>query len=115
MRNLDTEFKESYNSKEALINNWNEGWSCLFDNLNGLKEADLERINYIRNEGHTVTEAINRQLAHYSYHIGEIVFLSKLFKGKDWHSLSIPKGNSKKYNEEKFSKEKGIRHFTEGL
>lgn len=111
----DSEFEDTYNSKEEIIENWNKGWKCLFDAIKPLNENDLDRIIYIRNEGHTVTEAVNRQLAHYSYHIGQIVFLGKLIKGENWKSLSIPKGNSSKYNTEKFSKEKGRRHFTDDL
>jgi Protein of unknown function (DUF1572) len=114
-RQRDSEFESTYTSKEALISDWNKGWKCLFDALNQLNEVDLEHIIYIRNQGHTITEAINRQLAHYPYHVGQIVFLGKLIKGKDWQSLSIPKGTSMKYNEEKFSKEKGRRHFTDDL
>jgi len=114
-RHRDLEFVDTYISKEAVIEDWNKGWKCLFDALNELTEADLEHIIYIRNQGHTVTEAINRQLSHYPYHVGQIVFLGKLIKGKDWQSLSIPKGNSSKYNEEKFGKEKGKRHFTDEL
>ncbi len=114
-RHRDSEFEDSYNSKEELIYNWNNGWKCLFDTLNLLNDSDLERIIYIRNEAHTVTEAINRQLAHYPYHVGQIVFIGKLIKGKNWQSLSIPKGNSIKYNEEKFSQVKGKRHFRDDL
>ena len=114
-RHRDAEFEDTYTSKEDFITDWEKGWKCLFDALNELKESNLERIIYIRNQGHTVTEPINRQLAHYPYHIGQIVFLGKLIKGKELQSLSIPKGNSKKYNEEKFSKEKGRRHFTDDL
>ena len=114
-RHRDSEFEDTYNSKEEIIENWNKGWKCLFDAIKPLNENDLDRIIYIRNEGHTVTEAVNRQLAHYSYHIGQIVFLGKLIKGENWKSLSIPKGNSSKYNTEKFSKEKGRRHFTDDL
>lgn len=77
----------------------------MFDAITPLTEDNLESIIYIRNQGHTVTEAINRQLAHYSYHVGQIVFLGKLIKGNTWEALSIPKGNSTTYNEEKFSKE----------
>ncbi len=80
-----------------------------------LRSEDLERIIYIRHQGHTVTEAINRQLTHYAYHIGQIVFLGKLIKKDNWESLSIPKGKSTAYNQEKFSKEKGRRHFTDDL
>ena len=74
----------------------------------------MTNIVYIRNEGHTVVEAINRQLAHYPYHIGQIVFYAKQLKNADWDSLSIPKNSSKRYNTDKFSKEKIIRHFTDG-
>ncbi|TWO31488.1 DUF1572 domain-containing protein [Seonamhaeicola sediminis] len=97
------------------MNDWNKGWSCLFDAIGLLKDKDLEHIIYIRNQGHTVTEAINRQLAHYAYHVGQIVFLGKLIKSEEWRSLSIPKGQSKTYNKEKFNKEKGKRHFTDDL
>ncbi|MEN3325146.1 DUF1572 family protein [Mariniflexile soesokkakense] len=114
-RNRDAEFEDTYTSKEDLIASWESGWLCLFNALKTLKSEDLERIIYIRNEGHTVTEAINRQLAHYPYHIGQIVFLGKLLKDEQWLSLSIPKGNSSKYNKEKFSKEKIRKHFTDDL
>lgn len=114
-RKRDREFENTYTNKKELIEDWNLGWQCLFDAIMPLKNSDLERVIYIRNQGHTVTEAINRQLAHYSYHIGQIVLLGKILKGKDWQSLSIPKGDSKKYNKDKFSKEKGKRHFTDDL
>ncbi len=114
-RHRDQEFIDTYASKDELITNWNTGWQCLFDAIKPLNQNNLEQIVYIRNQGHTVSEAINRQLAHYSYHIGQIVLLGKLLKGSDWKSLSIPKGQSKNYNQEKFSKEKGRRHFTEDL
>tara|TARA_R110002049_G_scaffold76250_1_gene196070 strand:+ start:17254 stop:17805 length:552 start_codon:yes stop_codon:yes gene_type:complete len=114
-RKRDLEFESTYTSKEELIVNWDTGWKCLFDAIKSLNENDLEHIIYIRNQGHTVTEAINRQLAHYAYHVGQIVFLGKLLKGKDWQSLSIPKGNSATYNKDKFSKEKSRKHFTDDL
>lgn len=103
-RNREDEFISSYNTKEEVIASWESGWACLFKSIKPLETADLERTVYIRNEGHTVTEAINRQLAHYSYHIGQMVFLGKLLKGKEWQSLSIPKGDSSKYNTDMFSK-----------
>ena len=87
----------------------------LFNAITPLQEDDLNRIVYIRNEGHTVTEAINRQLMHYSYHIGQMVYLARMIAGENWTSLSIPKGQSVEYNERKFSEEKGERHFTEDL
>ena len=114
-RHRDSEFEDSFQTKNELLEYWNKGWISLFDAINPLTEDDLERIIYIRNQGHTVTEAINRQLAHYAYHIGQIVFLGKLLKGNDWVSLSIPKGKSETYNLEKFSQEKGRRHFTDDL
>ena len=106
-RHRDTEFEYSYFSKEDMIKAWDKGWECLFNAIKPLQEDDLERIICIRNQEHTVTEAINRQLAHYSYHIGQIVFLGKMIKGNDWKSLSIPKGKSSTYNKDKFSKDKG--------
>ena len=114
-RHRDSEFEDTFQSKEELLAYWNNGWECLFEAINPLSSSDLNRIIYIRNQGHTVTEAINRQLAHYAYHIGQLVFLGKLTKGKNWESLSIPKGQSTTYNKEKFSKEKGRRHFTDDL
>lgn len=114
-RQRDLEFHDTYESKDEIIAHWNKGWRCLFDALKPLTVSDLERIIYIRNQGHTVTEAINRQLSHYAYHIGQIVFLGKVLKGKHWESLSIPKGDSSKFNKEKFSKEKSRTHFTDDL
>ncbi|MFK7782266.1 DUF1572 family protein [Psychroserpens sp.] len=114
-RHRDSEFEDTFKSKEELLKYWNNGWNCLFKAIRSLTSKDLERIIYIRNQGHSVTEAINRQLAHYSYHIGQLVFIGKLIRGNDWTSLSIPKGKSATYNQEKFSKEKGRRHFTDDL
>jgi len=114
-RNRDFEFVDSYKSKEELVDSWDTGWDCLFNALNQLTNDQLFTIIYIRNEGHTVTEAINRQLCHYSYHIGQIVFVARLIKGANWKSLSIPKGDSSKYNQEKFEKEKSRKHFTDDL
>jgi len=95
------------------LDKWNEGWNCLFNAINSLTTADLDKIIYIRNQGHTVTEAINRQLAHYPYHVGQIVFLGKMLSENGWISLSIPKGNSKAFNKDKFSKPKQRGHFTD--
>jgi len=112
-RNRDGEFEETINTKVALLDLWNKGWECLFNAINELTSEQLETIIYIRNEGHTVIEAINRQLAHYSYHIGQIVFYAKMLKKTEWNSLSIPKNNSSSYNEDKFYKEKSIKNFTD--
>ena len=112
-RNRDLEFEPQLSTKEELINKWNEGWDCLFDAISSLSETDLNQIVYIRNEGHTVTAAINRQLAHYPYHIGQIVMLGKMLANKQWQSLSIPKGKSQAYNAEKFAKPQQEVHFTD--
>ncbi|GAA4231559.1 DUF1572 domain-containing protein [Postechiella marina] len=114
-RHRDLEFEEKYTNKTELIAAWNTGWACLFNAINLLDKTDLERLIYIRNQGHTVTEALNRQLTHYGYHTGQIVLLGKLIKGKSWITLSIPKGDSIKYNKEKFGKHKSKRHFTDDL
>ena len=112
-RNRDAEFEEILITKAELLAHWEKGWQCLFDALNSLKPQQLEEIIYIRNEGHTVLEAINRQLAHYPYHIGQIVFYAKMVKKTEWQSLSIPKNKSNNYNADKFSKEKSIKNFTD--
>lgn len=114
-RNRDKEFINSFETKEDVIAYWEEGWNCLFNAINPLITEDSERIIYIRNQGHTVTEAINRQLCHYAYHVGQIVFLAKILLDSNWKSLSIPKGQSTDYNKDKFSKEKSRKHFTEDL
>jgi hypothetical protein len=112
-RNRDAEFENDIKSGQELLAKWNEGWSCLFNAINPLTVEDLNTIIYIRNQGHTVTEELNRQLAHYSYHVGQIVFIGKMLTGSNWISLSIPKGNSQSYNAEKFSKPKQKEHFAD--
>ena len=114
-RHRDAEFDSHLhgNDKEELLKLWNKGWDCFFDTLNSLKPEQLETIIYIRNEGHTVIEAINRQLAHYPYHVGQIVFYAKMLKQTEWESLSIPKNKSNSYNADKFEKEKSIKNFTD--
>jgi len=112
-RNRDAEFENDLQSKEEVFAAWNKGWNCLFDALNSLQPNQLSDIIYIRNEGHTVIEAINRQLAHYPYHVGQIVFYAKQLKNSEWNSLSIPRNKSGNYNAEKFAKEKEIKNFTD--
>ncbi len=112
-RNRDSEFEETIIDKETLLEIWEKGWNCLFEALKSLTPDQLSNVIYIRNEGHTVVEAINRQLAHYPYHVGQIVFYAKLLKKGEWDSLSIPKNKSNDYNADKFSKDKSIRNFTD--
>jgi len=99
--------------KQYLLEIWNKGWKCFFDTINSLQPEQLSQIIYIRNEGQTALDAINRQLAHYPYHIGQIVFYAKMLKKGDWDSLSIPKNKSNDYNSDKFSKDKSVKHFTD--
>lgn len=114
-RKRDEEFENDINTRKELLDKWNEGWDCLFKALDNLTDEDLSKEIYIRNQGHSVIEAINRQLAHYPYHIGQIVFIGKMLCDNTWNSLSIPKGNSKTYNEDKFAKPKQKQHFTDGM
>ena len=92
---------------------YDEGWDLVEQVLHNLEDKHLEQIIYIRNMGHSIVEAINRQLAHYAYHIGQIVYLGRMQKGAEWRSLSIPKGGSKAYNEGKFAQPKRKAHFTD--
>jgi hypothetical protein len=111
-RNREAEFDNDIYTKEEVLKAWNDGWKCLLDTIYSLKNQDLEKEVFIRNMGHTVMEAINRQLAHYPYHVGQMVFIGKMIRGKDWVSLSIPRGQSDVYNAEKFAKPKHTEHFT---
>jgi uncharacterized damage-inducible protein DinB len=114
-RNRDQEFIADFADRAALETTWAEGWSVLEDAVNGPEPEQLSTIVYIRNEGHTVAEALNRQLTHYAYHVGQIVLLGKQMKGTAWRSLSIPKGESETFNAGKFAEEKGVRNFIDGL
>ncbi|MCL6218961.1 DUF1572 family protein [Zunongwangia pacifica] len=114
-RNRDSEFTNSFLNKTEMMNYWNKGWECLLTTLEQLSEKDLEKIIYIRNDGHTVVEAINRQLAHYPYHIGQMVFIAKILKNEAWNTLSIARNKSGDYNNRKFSQEKSKRHYTDDL
>ena len=110
-RNRDGEFENTINSKVEILTIWNKGWECFFKAIEELKPEQLSQIIYIRNEGQTALDAINRQLAHYPYHVGQIVFYAKMLKKSEWSSLSIPKNKSNSYNAEKFAQEKSNKHF----
>jgi hypothetical protein len=97
-RNRDSEFEDAPATREALIALWEDGWSRLFSALTPLSDADLGRTITIRGEPHSVMQAVNRQLTHYSTHIGQIVFLGKHFKSADWKTLSVPKKGSADFN-----------------
>ena len=114
-RNRDQEFENTIKTKQEILRKWNEGWACLFNALDSINKDNFDTDIYIRNQRHSIVEAINRQLAHYSYHIGQIVFLGRMLKGTEWTNLSVPKGKSTDFNKEKFSKGKHGGHFTDDL
>ncbi|MEL6989923.1 MAG: DUF1572 family protein, partial [Bacteroidota bacterium] len=94
-----------------LEERWEEGWHCLFQALNSITSENFNTKIYIRNIEHSIIEAVNRQLAHYAYHIGQIVYVGRMIKGKEWVSLSIPKGKSEAYNKKKLEGGKTTEHF----
>jgi hypothetical protein len=97
-RNRDTEFVEAPATRQEVMNLWEEGWSRVFDALEPLKEPDLNRTITIRGEPHSVMQAINRQIAHYACHCGQIVFLAKHLQHEHWKSLSVPRNRSADFN-----------------
>jgi len=97
-RDRDGEFVAPPPTREALMKLWNEGWDCVFAALEPLSEADLGRTVTIRGEPHSVMQCINRQIAHYAYHCGQIVLLAKHFQAGQWKSLSVPRGKSAEFN-----------------
>jgi len=97
-RNRDGEFVDPPSTREALLRVWEDGWQCLFSALEPLSEEDLARKVTIRGETHSVMQAINRQMAHYAYHCGQIVLLAKHFKQDDWQSLTVPRRQSAEFN-----------------
>ena len=96
-RDRDTEFEEGKETKEELMAIWEKGWTVFFNTLHSLKPEDMMATVYIRKEPHTAMKAFIRQLTHYAYHVGQIVFLAKLIKDNHWDSLSIPKGKSAEF------------------
>lgn len=111
-RNREAEFEADAQTRQQLLQRWEEGWQVFLNTLNSLTDEQLGQIIYIRNQGHTVLEAINRQLAHYPYHIGQIVFLARM-RAEQWQSLSIPRGGSKAFNDQKFAQPQQRAHFTD--
>jgi hypothetical protein len=97
-RDRDTEFEAPPATRQAVLKLWEEGWAHVFAALEPLSDADLTREVTIRNEPHSVMQAINRQIAHYSYHVGQIVFLAKHFQAEKWKSLSVPRKGSADFN-----------------
>jgi len=98
-RNRDDEFTDSLQTKEDIMTVWEEGWQVFLEALQGLTEADLQGFVTIRGEQHSVIDAIERQMSHYSQHVGQIVYIAKQLKGSKWQTLSIPKGQSQAFTE----------------
>jgi uncharacterized damage-inducible protein DinB len=97
-RDRETEFEIIADTRESLMEFWERGWKTLFDSVEPLTVEELSRTITIRGEPHTVVEAMNRQLTHYAYHVGQIVLLAKHFKSKEWKTLSVPKNRSAEFN-----------------
>ncbi len=112
-RDRDREFEDVLETRAAMLEAWNAGWECVFNALEQVTPSNFHTVVYIRNQGHSVLEAVQRQLAHYASHVGQIVVLGKQARGAAWKSLSIPKGESMAYNRKAFGKEKGRGHFTD--
>jgi len=98
-RNRDAEFEMTGDTRESLMKFWEEGWKTLFENIEPLTVEDFSKTVSIRGEPHTIAEAINRQLTHYAYHIGQIVFLAKHLKSSEWKTLSVPRNKSGQFNQ----------------
>jgi hypothetical protein len=98
-RHRDREFEDAGETREDLMRVWRDGWATLFRALEGLGEADLLRTVRVRGREHTVHEAIQSQLGHYSYHVGQLVYVARLLSGEAWETLSVPRGESERYNE----------------
>lgn len=105
-RERELEFESVIKTRSEMLEKWDEGWACLFEALDTVTEENADTKVYIRNQEHSITDAISRQLAHYSYHIGQIVYIGRMIKGDEWKSLSIPKGKSVEFNTKKFAQGK---------
>ena len=110
-RHRDVEFELGERpSREELMRWWEQGWSVVLQTLEGLKPEDLTRTVYIRQEPHTVVQALNRALAHYVFHIGQIVFLAKHLRSSEWKTLSVPRGKSEEFNRMSLEERRRIGH-----
>ena len=99
-RNRDSEFVDPPATRKALLNMWEDGWTCVFRALEPLSDADLSRTVMIRGEAHSVMQAVNRQVAHYAHHVGQIVLLAKHLAHERWQSLSVPRNRSAEFNQQ---------------
>lgn len=103
-RNRDSEFENDFKTKEEVLEYWEKGWRCLFEALNQITDENINSTIYIRGEAHLVVDAVFRQLAHYPYHVGQIIYIAKMMKNQDWQTLSIARNKSADFNQEMHSK-----------
>ncbi|MEJ7675535.1 MAG: DUF1572 family protein [Chitinophagaceae bacterium] len=99
-RKRDAEFEDQKLNKEELLTLWEQGWKCFLEAVTSLSDTDLEKTVYIRTRPLSAVDAINRQLAHYPYHVGQIIYAAKIIRNKNWQNLSVPKGRSAEYTDE---------------
>ena len=114
-RDRDREFEDRLTDRTEILSAWEEGWTALFTALDCIDPDNVQSQVFIRQQAHSIPEAINRQLAHYAYHIGQIVYIGVLRRGRSWASLSIPRNASGDYNLRKMGQGKHGGHFTDGL
>lgn len=103
-RNRDLEFTNTFKTKDEVLEYWEKGWRCLFEALEQITDENISSTIYIRGEAHSVLDAVFRQLAHYPYHIGQIIYIAKMMKNQDWQTLSIARNKSADFNQEMHSK-----------
>ena len=114
-RERDREFESVISTRKEMLAKWEEGWLVLFSALDSINDDNIGNTVYIRQQAHTIPDAIERQLGHYAYHIGQIVYVGRMLKGKEWTSLSIPKGESKTFNQRKMEGGQHAGHFTDDI
>ncbi|WDF46678.1 DUF1572 family protein [Chryseobacterium sp. KACC 21268] len=103
-RNRDLEFTNTFKTKDEVLEYWEKGWRCLFEALNQITDENINATIYIRGEAHSVLDAVFRQLAHYPYHVGQIIYIGEMMKDQDWQTLSIARNKSEDFNQEMHSK-----------
>lgn len=103
-RNRDLEFTNNFKTKDEVLEYWEKGWRCLFEALDQITDENINATIYIRGEAHSVLDAVFRQLAHYPYHVGQIIYIGKMMKDQDWQTLSIARNKSEDFNQEMHSK-----------
>jgi len=112
-RNREGEFEVGSESRDDIMKLWQKGWQTLYNAIEEIDEGNFSQEVLIRNIPHSITEAVNRQIAHLAYHTGQIAYIGRMAKGSSWKSLSIPKGKSEEFNKKSFAQENRKEHFTD--